>query len=101
MDQKTKKEEEFFARQEIEKKRAYADKIKSELVTQEREQLKNLHWMRCPKCGMELNTVLFRGVNIDKCFGCNGVFLDNGELEELAGKESTILRDILGIFKSN
>lgn len=100
MDQKTKKEEEYFAKQEIEKKRAYADKINAELATQEREQLKNLHWMRCPKCGMELSTILFRGVNIDKCFGCNGVFLDNGELEELAGKESTILRDILGIFKS-
>ncbi|MCH9683390.1 MAG: zf-TFIIB domain-containing protein [Deltaproteobacteria bacterium] len=42
--------------------------------------------MRCPKCGMPLDEITFRGVKVDKCFGCGGVYLDDGELEELAGK---------------
>ncbi|MBK6916071.1 MAG: zf-TFIIB domain-containing protein [Deltaproteobacteria bacterium] len=42
--------------------------------------------MHCPKCGMELSEITFRGVKVDKCFACGGVWLDDGELEELAGK---------------
>ena len=42
--------------------------------------------MRCPKCGSELAEVQFRAVKVDKCFSCNGVFLDDGELEQLTGK---------------
>ena len=28
----------------------------------------------------------FRGVKIDKCLSCGGVYLDDGELEQLAGR---------------
>lgn len=52
----------------------------------ERERLRQQHWMRCPKCGNELEEIVFRGVKVDKCFGCGGVYLDDGELEQLAGK---------------
>lgn len=53
----------------------------------ERERLKRLHWMHCPKCGGELDEITFRGVKVDKCFSCGGVYLDDGELEQLAGKQ--------------
>lgn len=56
------------------------------LAEQERERLRQLHFMHCPKCGAELSEVVFRGVKVDKCFGCGGVYLDDGELEQLAGK---------------
>ena len=48
--------------------------------------LKDLHWMRCAKCGAELQEVEFKGVKVDKCFSCGGVYLDDGELEQLAGR---------------
>lgn len=51
-----------------------------------REELRRTHFMHCPKCGMEIEEITFRGVRVDKCFGCGGVWLDDGELEELAGK---------------
>ncbi len=51
----------------------------------QRAALRELHYMHCPKCGASLQEIVFRGVRIDKCFGCGGVFLDDGELEELAG----------------
>ena len=42
--------------------------------------------MRCPKCGSQLSEVQFRLVKVDKCFTCGGVYLDDGELEQLTGK---------------
>ncbi len=58
----------------------------AQLSPAEREALRKLHLMHCPKCGMELSEITFRGVKVDKCFACGGVWLDDGELEELAGK---------------
>ena len=88
-------EEEYFAREEIKRK----EQAKIKLSHQDRENLKRLHWMRCPKCGHELKEVLFRDATIDRCTNCHGVFLDNGELEHLAGQEGNMLRSILDLFK--
>ena len=63
------------------KRRRYA-----ELGPAEREALKKLHHMHCPKCGSALDEITFRGVRVDKCFACGGVWLDDGELEELSAK---------------
>ncbi|MBK9795748.1 MAG: zf-TFIIB domain-containing protein [Holophagaceae bacterium] len=43
--------------------------------------------MHCPKCGSTLQEIEYRGVRIDQCPGCQGVFLDAGELEQVAQKE--------------
>lgn len=92
-------EDEYFAREEAEKKKRLAQQKQAELEIQEKERLKQLHWMHCPKCGMELHPILFKGVTIDKCFGCNGVFLDDGELEKVAGGESGFMKGMLSLFK--
>jgi uncharacterized protein len=93
-------EEEYFAKQEIEKKRKLAEQLKKEMVDEDRASLKKTHWMRCPKCGMELHEIVYRGVNIDKCFDCNGIYLDDGELEQLAGKESGFVGSMMSLFRS-
>ncbi|MFO0632487.1 MAG: zf-TFIIB domain-containing protein [Nannocystaceae bacterium] len=72
--------DEVQARREAQARRA------AELTPEERTAARALHYMRCPKCGMELLEITFRGVRVDKCFDCGGVWLDDGELEELAGK---------------
>jgi hypothetical protein len=58
----------------------------AELAPEERASLRKLHFMHCPTCGLKLEEITFRGVRVDKCFACGGVFLDDGELEELAGQ---------------
>lgn len=56
--------------------------------------------MRCPKCGLELQTVKHRGVEVDTCFACGGVFLDKGELEAVAQPEKRgVLDDVMGWLK--
>ncbi|MGQ0839349.1 TFIIB-type zinc ribbon-containing protein [Actinokineospora sp.] len=43
--------------------------------------------MICPKCQNAMRTVDRLGVHIDQCEGCRGIFLDRGELEQIASAE--------------
>lgn len=79
-------EQEYEARLTMERQRSAAQERSSRVTEIDREQQQQLHWMRCPKCGWELSEVQFRDVKLDKCFACAGVFLDDGELEQLTGK---------------
>ncbi len=94
-------EEEYFAREDAEKKRKLALERQKQLAAQERDERKTLHWMKCPKCGMELHTIKFRDIEIDRCFSCSGTWLDEGELEKVASqeKEGAIVGSLLRIFK--
>lgn len=76
-------EEEYFAREEIEKKRRLALKQAEALASREREDLKRLHYMKCPKCGMDLHALKQGKIEIDTCFNCKGTWLDAGELDQL------------------
>ena len=82
-------EEEFFARQEFERKRSLAQAREQALKEDERKALRERHWMRCPKCGMELVEIAYRGHQIDQCSSCRGVWLDAGELESLSRAEDS------------
>lgn len=42
---------------------------------------------RCPRCGAPLDMVDHLGVTIDQCPAGHGMWLDQGELEVLAGRE--------------
>jgi YgiT-type zinc finger domain-containing protein len=48
------KEEEHFARLEFEQKKKLEGERHKKLAEEEKKMLKELHYMKCPKCGMEL-----------------------------------------------
>jgi len=76
-------EEEYFVRQEAGRRRKIAEANQAKLMAEERERERALHFMKCPKCGMELEEVAVDDVRIDKCFSCEGIWLDKGELETI------------------
>jgi hypothetical protein len=92
-------EEEYFAREEAQKRHKLAVEKSAAMKAEEKEALKKLHFMRCPSCGMQLEKVQFHGITIDRCFSCGGTFLDAGELEHLAGKEHGVIAKIVALFK--
>jgi hypothetical protein len=49
----------------------------------ERKRLKDLHYMKCPKCGHDLKVETLDAIEIDRCSFCEGFFFDAGELEQL------------------
>jgi uncharacterized protein len=94
-------EEEYFARENAERLRKLAAEQKRAMAAAEREALKKQHYMRCPKCGMELKEISFRDIDVDRCFSCNGTWLDEGELEKVAKKDGqgSVMAAVLRIFK--
>lgn len=95
----TNQEEEFFAREEALKLRKLAEQRRAEMSADEQKRLKELHWMHCPKCGMEMKTIHLNQVEIDKCFSCGGLFFDPGELEKVSGRAGHFFRQMDQVFK--
>ena len=91
-------EEEYFAREEAEKTRRRLAEQEKKLSEQEREAQKKLHHMHCPKCGMQLMEIKFRGLSVDKCPDCGGMWFDDGELDQLL-KNDGGLKSLFGFFR--
>ena len=93
-------EDEYFVREDAEKKRKLAIQVKRETKDSELKALKELHFMHCPKCGLKMQEVKYKHVDVDVCFSCGGVFLDKGELEHITLKEETkgVMNAILNWF---
>jgi acetyl-CoA carboxylase beta subunit len=62
------------AREKRAKERLAAEK------SAEAQRLKELHYMKCPKCGHDMAEKDMDGVAVDVCSVCEGVFFDAGEL---------------------
>lgn len=72
-------EDEYF----VKKEKELLEKLKAK---QEKES-KQVASMRCPKCGAPLKERSFQKIAIDQCTGCGGIWLDAGELEQIAKKD--------------
>jgi hypothetical protein len=92
-------EDEYFARHYAEQQRKLAVERQAKLEAEEREKARALHRMKCPKCGMDLTEINFGGVSVDKCFGCEGMWLDKGEIELIEKKEEGFVSRMFGVFR--
>ena len=75
------------APQAIERMKKEAEARQAKMAEEEKRKLKELHYMHCPKCGHQLAELDYKGVKIDRCMNCQGVWLDAGELEQVTQKE--------------
>lgn len=98
MDKPSSHEDKFFAKHEFERKKKLEDEGRKTMASEERKRLKELHHMRCPKCGMNLIEIDHKHLKIDKCSGCGGVWLDSGELDQIAGDETGRFSGFLKLF---
>ncbi len=88
MEKERAKEDEWFVRNEkemLEKARLARAQREHERAEREaldeRQRVKKLHFMKCPKCGHDLAERDLEGVTVDQCSFCEGVLLDAGELD--------------------
>jgi len=91
-------EEEYFARQEFERRKQVLAEQESKIAEEERLRALAVAKDRCPKCGAPLVAVPFRGVELDKCSRCQGVWLDCGELDQVIAEEKGFLGGLKRIF---
>ena len=98
-DKPTRSEDEYFARQELDRRKKWAQEQSAKMAVEEREKLKQLHWMKCPKCGMDLKEIELQGVKVDQCANCGGIFFDAGEIDQLAKKDEGVVGKVFSIFR--
>ncbi|MBI5664725.1 MAG: zf-TFIIB domain-containing protein [Nitrospirae bacterium] len=93
------REAEFIARSEFEKKKKAEEDKHKKLKAEEKQNLKELHYMKCPKCGMGLIEIDYKEIKVDKCSECEGIWLDAGELEAVSKLEKSGLDKLFGVFR--
>ena len=98
LDKPSEKEDEYIARMEFERKKKIEMEKQKKLAQEQKQKLKELHFMKCPKCGMELIEIDYKGTKIDECSQCRGVWLDAGELTVVSKMEKRALDKFFSIF---
>ena len=93
------KEDEYFARLEFERRKKEEEDRQGEMAEEEKTKLKGLHYMHCPKCGMSLIEIDYKGIKIDKCSSCSGIWFDAGELDLIGEKEKGFMEKLFSVFK--
>jgi hypothetical protein len=49
----------------------------------ELEKCRAAHWMKCPKCGHDMEETTLENILVDTCTFCKGVYFDREEIESL------------------
>lgn len=77
----------FFDNRELERMdqahEAASDPVLQGILEHERAADSRTHPLVCPRCDIKMRRhayALGTGIHIDRCYGCNGVWLDRGEL---------------------
>jgi len=105
-DKPSKNEEEYFARRDAELLRQQRDAAQRAAL----EAARRSHHMICPKCGYDLITGEWHGVQVDQCTHCHGIWFDAGEAETLLAHPEptmlarvfrTVLRGVSGVKASD
>ncbi len=84
-------EEDHFHEKDRQALEALRSKLDQKRTAQKDSEDRISHWMKCPKCGHDLEEIKLDVVMVDKCTGCSGVYFDAGEVEMLleANKKSS------------
>jgi uncharacterized protein len=90
VEQDKSREDEWFLQNEkqlLEAARTARLKREQERTAREKaeeiKRLKDLHFMKCPKCGHDMKEEKIEKVTADRCTHCEGIFFDAGELEQI------------------
>ena len=93
-------EDEYILQQDaVDRHRLAVDKARR-MAAEERERLRTLHHMKCPTCGLDLASLFYRGIAIDRCQHCGGTWLSPAALEQLAGRGGDFLSQLVTAFRS-
>ena len=76
-------EEKYFKELEFQQRLEKLAREQTSIAAAEKQKLKQLHWMHCPKCGQKLAAENYGKVEVDVCPACKGLWLDANELENI------------------
>jgi hypothetical protein len=91
-------EEQYFIDLELKRRLKDEQKRAAELEAQEKQRLKEIHYMHCPKCGHKLTEQAFADILIDVCANCQGVWLDAGEMDKIMEVKKGFFKSLRSLF---
>ena len=93
-------EDEYFVKQDADAIKEYRARLDAERQGAERKS----HYMKCPKCGGDLQETRMGSVAVDTCPDCHGMWLDAGELDLVRkareGDHPNLVEDFLDFFRT-
>ena len=102
IDKPSNPEDEYFAKEELEKLQELRKRLDAERKQKEADQRRAQYWMRCPKCGGEMTEKPLRDIMVDVCKSCGGIYFDKGELDLLVDmKSGSILKRIVNALSED
>ena len=82
------KEEEYFIEQEVKRLKALHEEHLRKSNEEQRQKMKELHYLHCAKCGQKMEPTTLGNVEIDVCPDCAGIYLDAGELQKILDEKT-------------
>lgn len=93
-------EADYFIREDAASKHRIHEENQRQHKKEADEQLKALHFMKCPKCGHDLEKKRMTIIEIDQCSSCGVVVLDPDDIDNFIAEEKSILKSFIDFFKS-
>lgn len=93
-------EADYFIRENTASKYRISEEQKRQHKKAEDEQLKALHYMKCPKCGHDLITKRMSYIDVDQCSSCGVLVLKPEDIDGFIAEEKSILKTFIDFFKS-
>lgn len=92
----TEREDDWFRQNEIgllqqarKQRELHVAKLRAQEQSKQLEQVREAHWLKCPKCGHDMEVTRTEGIEIEQCTLCGGLYFDRGELDTLLMKKKS------------
>jgi hypothetical protein len=89
------REDEFFIKLDQKLIKEIRSDLDKRRAGEDQQKHKEEHWMKCPKCGSDLQEINYRNVMIDRCVECQGIWLDRGELNLLIEGQAQLTKGFI------
>ncbi len=92
-------ETDYFIRENATSKHKFDQEQKKKNKKAHDEELKALHFMKCPKCGHDLETKRMSYIDVDQCTSCGVLVLEPDNVDRFIAEEQSILKSLIDFFK--
>ncbi len=93
-------EADYFLREESVSKHKLQTQSERKQKKDVDDQLKALHYMKCPKCGHDLVKKRLSYIDVDQCSSCGVLVLEPGDIDRFIAEEKSVLKAFIDFFQS-
>jgi uncharacterized protein len=92
-------ESDYFMREDLASKHKAKTERERVMLKAHDEELKKLHFMKCPKCGHDLESKKMTYVTIEQCSSCGAIVIDADQVDKFITEKKSILNSLIAVFK--